>query len=88
MLLLGDSYEDCRLSMFTARQYLFDHKHLLGDDASDSDVPALPFARRTIYELVDSAEGPEKTSMLSDIVDFAASHDSMDELEALEKYLD
>ena len=87
MLLLGDSYEDCRLSMFTARQYLFDHKHLLGDDVSDSDVPALPFARRTIYELVDSAEGQEKTSMLSDIVDFAASHDSMDELETLEKYL-
>jgi len=87
MLLLGDSYEDCRLSMYTARQYLFGHKHLLGDDVSDSDVPALPFARRTIYELVDSAEGPEKTSMLSDIVDFAASHGSMDELDTLEKYL-
>lgn len=88
MLLLGDNYENCRLSMFTARQYLFDHKHLLGDDVSDSDVPALPFARRTIYELVDSVEGPEKTSMLSDIVDFAASHDSMGELETLEEYLD
>ena len=88
MLLLGGSHEDCRLSMFTARQYLFDHKHLLGDDVSDSDVPALPVARQTIYELVDSVEGPEKTSMLSDIVDFAASHDSMDELETLEKYLE
>lgn len=88
MLLLGGSYEDCRLSMFTARQYLFDHKHLLGDNVSDSDVPALPVARQTIYELVDSVDGPEKTSMLSDIVDFAASHDSMDELDTLEKYLD
>jgi len=87
MLLLGGNYEDCRLSMHTAREYLFDRKHLLGDDVTDSDVPALPLARRAIYDLVDSLDGSDKTSLLSDIIEYAASHGSMDELDTLEQYL-